>query len=233
LADLVGKTVRLPPELWEKLAERAKADERSVNYVITQAVKAHVGQVVPDVGKAVSSQYHDGTAVVSTPDSARARESSVLPSFLPDQKEEEGEKEPPDASAASPPDEPEFVRIARAIRELDWLGATLANGETPEALADKMLHAFPDVNVLRMVYKAAAVLPERNRKKKSKVRRLGSYLLNFMENEDEPPAWKQERRRQKLKTDESGQIDLNDLFEFKEDVDRMNAEQRRREGRDD
>jgi hypothetical protein len=30
-----------------------------------------------------------------------------------------------------------------------------------------------------------------------------------------------------------GQIDLNDLFEFKEDVDRMNAEQRRREGRDD
>ena len=101
------------------------------------------------------------------------------------------------------------MRVARAIRELDWLGATLAKGETPEAFADKLLHAFPDVNVLRMVYKASAVLPERNRKKKSMVRQLGAYLLNFMENEYEPPAWKRERREAASKPTQTSLLNGN------------------------
>jgi uncharacterized phage protein (TIGR02220 family) len=73
LTDFVGKTVRLPPELWEELAVQAKKMDRSVNYVIIQAVKDHVRKVVPDVSKLIPSQYHGDTTVIPSPDPTPAR----------------------------------------------------------------------------------------------------------------------------------------------------------------
>ena len=79
LAELIRKTVRLPAPLWKMLEQRAEKAERSLNYVLIQAVASYVskptpdvGEVVSDVGEVVSQRHHSDTTVVSHPDPARA-----------------------------------------------------------------------------------------------------------------------------------------------------------------
>jgi len=78
----ISKTVRLPADLWDSLAEEAKTTERSQNYVITQALKAHVGKVVsqcnqPDTTVVSPRCSHDPSPACAGTDSGKEKEKNT------------------------------------------------------------------------------------------------------------------------------------------------------------
>jgi hypothetical protein len=165
LADLKGKTVRLPPDLWEKLAERAEESERSVNYLIIQAVKAYVGKVIPDVGKVVSSQYQSGTTLVSTPDPARA----------PVHDDRQTDRPSEDTSPEQ--------QIAELLHSLPWYGAKLPKDDTPEQRATTLLAANPKVDIAAELHRASEWLHDHPQRRK---KQLGSFLASWMSRAGKP-----------------------------------------------
>ena len=127
-----------------------------------------------------------------TPDPARAREQKdiILPSL-------EDERVDPIAD------------VAELISGLDWQGGELPKKTTPLTLAESLVTTYDGIDVAACVREAHSDMVAKGRV----VKALGRYLVNWMKNEKNPPAWKKERDKpgqRNLWKQPTNQADLQD-----------------------
>jgi len=182
--------VRLPAKLCDALEDQAEKADRSINYVIVQAIKEHVYKVTPDVGKVVSGWCQgDTTVVLPSPGPARAPASDPI---------RDRDLDPSHAE-----DGPEQT-ISELITSLRWYGAKLAKDTTPDEFASNLLEAFPGADIGAELHKASAWLAQSPKRRK---KYLGSFLLGWMGRIGKEPGYKPKQSTVKK---QAGQQDFID-----------------------
>lgn len=176
MGDQVRKPVWLYQKHWDMLQAVSDEHDRTASWTLRNLLDKIV-QVAKNTGMDpmyvlgapdVHLTCTQGEPEVPCPDPAPAPVSSSLP--LPSLEKEEGIG----------------AEIARLLTELDWRGAALPKSASAVTFAMGLLEAFPGIDIPKAIHRAHVhqlALP------KPKVA-LGRFITNWLDNEENPPAWK-------------------------------------------
>jgi hypothetical protein len=110
------------------------------------------------------------------------------------------------------------------LTELDWRGAALPKSASAESYAVGLLDAFPGLDIPKAIHRAHVhqlSLP------KPKVA-LGRFITNWLDNEENPPAWKVAKQ----KAAEAEQASMDSIWKNREERPEQPHERRAREERE-